>query len=130
MANEAVGTGTTLVAGTSSAFTTALYPQSLTFNDTYGRPKVEYTNLKTTGGRQYLPGDLYEPGSISVEAVCDPQNQPPLGVVETWTVEFPDGATFAASGWINGYTPQVGTEELIKVNFTIELTGNITWADT
>lgn len=123
------GTGASITFGTSSfsATVTAINGEAIE------RVAIETSHLGTTTARTFIPGDLFDPGEVSLELLFDPDNKPPLnGAAETITVTFPvaagetNGATWAASGFVTGFSYGVPLEELMTGTMTIKLSGDIT----
>ncbi len=88
-----IGTGATIVFGT-SGFTAEVMSISI---DGIDRESIETTHLGTTvpaanqyGGRTYIPGDLADPGTTTIEINFNPDTLPPIGLAaETITITFP-----------------------------------------
>lgn len=123
------GTGTSIGFGTSSfaATVTAINGESIE------RVAIRTSHLGTTTAHTFTPGDLFDPGELSLDLQFDPDNKPPLnGAAETITVTFPvaagesSGATWAASGFVTGFSYGVPFEELMTGTMTIKLSGDIT----
>lgn len=125
-----VGTGTTLGWGT----TTGLNAMEVTSIEHSGtaRESRDVSHLSTAGGRTFISGDLYDPGELSVEGFLGPTlgDTFPIGSAkETFTVTFPDGTTFAASGFLMEYGWNVPLDEEMTFSMTIKLSDEITWTD-
>jgi len=131
-----VGTGATFVFGTVAV---AL---EITSIETSGvsREAIDVTTLATTGGRTFIPGDLYDPGEIALEGFLDPNLGDALitkigAVKETCTITFPipaggaSGATFVASGFLTEFDTSTPLEEEMTFSATIKLSDDITWTD-
>lgn len=130
------GTGTTLVAGTSS-WTAEI--TSLSFSG-ISREALETTHLSTAketgtkfGSRTYIPGDLTDPGELQVSGQFNPDKLPPVTLVaETWTVTFPlytgdsTAANWAGSGFCTSFNSNVELEGVSTFDMTIKLSGNVT----
>lgn len=133
MAAIQVGTGATLTFGTST------WTGDLTSISWGGisRPSLDTTHLGTTDARTFIPGDLFDPGELTVEFLFDTDSEPPYTASpETITLTFPDsdaasgaGATAAASGFITSFEVNNPLEEVITATMTIKFTGDITWSD-
>jgi len=131
-----VGTGATFVFGTTAV---AL---DITSIETSGasRESLDVTTLATSGARVFIPGDLYDPGEISLEGLLDPNLGDALvtkigAVTETGTITFPipsggvAGATFAATCFLTEFETSVGIDEEMTFSATLKLTGAISWTD-
>jgi len=94
-------------------------------------PDVDRSHLATADYREYMPGDLKEPGLITIPFQWDSDAaQVAEGVPETITVTFPlasggsTAATFAGTGYINKVTrPNLQTDTIQNGEITIKLDG-------
>lgn len=123
------GTGASITFGTSSftANITAINGESIE------RASIETSHLGTTTARTFIPGDLFDPGSISLDIQFDPDTEPPWnGATETVTITFPlssagtTAADWEASGFMTSFDYGVPLEELMTGTMTVKLTGDIT----
>jgi hypothetical protein len=96
----------------------------------YQASEIKIDNLGSTT-LDTRPG-LVDAGSIKASIQFDPANQASLnaslvaGTVETWLVQFPDGAstTFACSGWIKSLSVSgLEVDAVIMAELEIKLTG-------
>lgn len=96
------------------------------------RAVIETSNFATTGGRTYMPGTLYDPGTIDVEILFDAEIDPTTALTaaaETVTVTYSDAApasTMAASGFMSGLTITGTLEDRVTARASIKLSGAIT----
>lgn len=88
------------------------------------------------GNRLYIPGDLIDPGELSVDMHFNPITDPPIaGSAETVTVTFgkfgsdSTGTSYAGSGFLTDWEFTVPIEELMTASATIKFSGNITITD-
>lgn len=126
------GTGTTVTFGTSSitANVTAISDTGVS------REAIETTHLGTTGGRTYIPGDIYEPGEITLSVQFDPDKNIEvdiLRVAETVTITYPlasgqsTASAHASSGFITSYgNVEVAGEALMSAEIVVKKTGALT----
>jgi len=129
------GTGTTIAFGTSSYSTEIL---SISGND-ITREDIDVTHMGSTNYREFIPGDLVDGGTIEMEILLDPDDQPPIaGAAETITITFPipsgssNGATLAFTGYINAWSWTAPLEETMSGTITIKIDGKGTepnWTD-
>lgn len=126
-----VGTGTSLVFGTSgfNAYITNVSGPGIT------REAIETTHLGTTGGKTFIPGDLYDGGELTLDVMHDPSITVPMlagNQPETITITYPtpagmsSGATWSFSGFMTNYEPTAPLEDKMTATVTIKLTGNLT----
>jgi hypothetical protein len=94
--------------------------------------KIETSHLGTVDVKEYMPGDLSEPGEFDAELEFDPEdNLPPLGTIETITITWPLSdstnsveAALAGTGFIRKRsTPQLKNGELQSAKVTIAFDG-------
>lgn len=93
-------------------------------------PDVDRTHLGTADYREYIPGDLKEPGEIVIPFQWDAQAaQIAVGTVETITVTFPilsgfSAATLSGTGYIKRVKrPNMQTDTLQDGELTIKFDG-------
>lgn len=122
-----ISTGTTITAsGSSSTQAAAWEVVNIEIQDSWTREAVDFTHLKTTGGREFKPSDLYDPGSMTVTVLFDSTTVlVPSPAAETWTVTFPGGETFICSGFITSVGIALPLEDRMVQTFTIKMTGDI-----
>lgn len=117
--------GATLVAGTSSAFTTAVKPRTMTVEGA-SIALLENSTLSTTGTKTAKKADLKEREKINVTIFYDPNEPPPVGVEETWTVTYPipagmtNGATKSGTAVCTREGHSLMGDVLMEGDFTIE----------
>lgn len=126
------GQGASVTFGT-SGFTANIASIS---HDGIERTAIPTTHLGTTTAMTFIPGDLFDPGELSLDIQFDPDDYPPIDQpAETITVTFPLGsggssaATWAASGFATGFSYAVAVEELMTGTLTVKFTGDITDTD-
>jgi hypothetical protein len=117
--------------GTSITFQTGFLANLLSID--WGgieRASVETSTLATTGGKTFMPGDLYDPGELSVEMQFDTDSAwitALTAAAETVTITWPDAETAAASGFMTGFEiTNVTSEGVMTATATIKFTGTIT----
>ena len=81
----------------------------------------------TSGWRTFIAG-AKDAGEITFSTVYEKNAEPPMaGLVEAWTVTFPNtgttAATFACDGFITSITDTVPLDDLISSDVTIKLSG-------
>lgn len=119
-----IGTGTTIAFGTSSFDAELL---SLNGND-ISREDIDVTHMGSTAYREFMPSDLVDGGSIDMEIMFDPDEQPPINAAaETITITFPtslaSGATFVFTGYVNSWSWGDPMEDKMTAQLTIKVDG-------
>ena len=119
-----IGTGATITFGT-SGFTAEI--TNMDHGD-MGREAIDTSHLGTTTARTFMPGDLYDPGSLTLDIHFDNANDPPLtGAAETITITFPDASTRSGSGFVTGYSYSVPLEDKMTAQMTVKFSGAFTF---
>lgn len=126
------GRGASLTLGSGTWHTSALIT-SLTFGDITREP-LETTRLATSTAREFMPADLYDPGTLTVEFLHHDAVAMPMGGTTSITVTYPlqAGQTTAASvsgnGFCISYTPAAArVGELMRGTATFKYTGALTF---
>lgn len=93
----------------------------------WAQEKIDASCLDTTGFKQYIAGDLTDPGQVQITAVFDPSLAIPTpGVTEDLTITLPIGnptnttnATLVGSGFIMSTTaPNIAIDGLLELTIT------------
>lgn len=126
------GTGGTITFGT-SGFTANI--SNINW-DGMERASIATSHLGTTTAHTFIPGDLYDPGELSLDIQFDPDEFPPINsAAETITVTYPlssggtTAANWAATGFVTGASHVVPLEALMTGTITVKLSGAITNTD-
>lgn len=118
--------------GASIAFATSSYAAEVTAISLSGQSRDPYetTNLATTGGKTFAPGNLVMDGDIEIEFALDPDKTPPIDqAAESITITFPlpaggiSAATLIGTGFMTNYSIQMGLEEKMTGSATIRWDG-------
>ena len=117
-----LGTGATITFGT-SGFTANIenieLPEQV-------REAVNTSHLGTSGRHTKIPSDLVDSGSMKMTFQFNPDTDPPIDqAAETVTITFPEGATWAFSGFMTNYGGSVPLEGKMMGTATVEITGDI-----
>ena len=85
------------------------------------------------GNREFIPGDLSDPGELSLELHFDADQEPPIdAVAETLTITWPKAAadataaTWAASVFVTSFDVGASLDEVMTASMTVKVTGNVT----
>lgn len=122
-----VGTGTTVTFGSTAI---ALIVRNIDWSGVM-REAIDVSHLGTTGGRTFIPGDLYNPGELTIEGILEQtiidEMVTKIGAAaETVTVTLPDTGTWAASGFVKEMEFSSPIEEEMTYTMTVQLTDEIT----
>lgn len=116
--------GTTLSGATSGTIAALLTLDPISIE----RESVETTTWDTTDGRTHEPNSVYDLGTLSGTIELDVTALPPYTAAnEVWTVTFPSGTTWKASGHITTVSPTgAGGAARYEASFAIKLSGALT----
>lgn len=89
------------------------------------------------GGRTFMPGDLVDPGTLTIPIHFNPNTNIPIaGAVETITIAYPlvAGDATRASWAVSGFVTDVGTisiplDGVMETTITVKMTGLATMTD-
>lgn len=140
MAGGAVDIGT----GATIAFATGFFAQITDINwSGISRPAIDTSHMGISasgagkfGEKTFMPGDLVDPGELTVEMHFNPITDPPIGdATETMTLTFPTfsgdstGTTYACDGFFTDWEFSVPLEDKMVATATLKLSGNVTITD-
>ena len=102
------------------------------------REHVETTHLGSSDARTYLPGDLYDPGELSLSIQYEPGNEPQgltSATQQEWTLNFPlnaaqgqaTAATLHGTASVSEFSFGVPLEDVITGDVTFKFSGPLTW---
>ena len=115
-----IGTGTTL---TFRSFGMELMTVSWTGIE---RAAIDTSHMGTTGGRTFIPGDLYDPGEIVAEVHLNTTDEPEItGAAAALTITFPDAETWSASAFMTGFEFTDPLEDKMTATATFKCSGSI-----
>ncbi len=121
-----IGTGATIGWGTST-FTAEIVTISW---DGIERDFIDASHLGSTNGKEFLIGDLYDPGTLTIEVHLgiDATHTPPItGALETMTVTLPNATTMSALGALQSYTVGIPLEDKMTATMVMKMSGDITF---
>lgn len=129
-----IGTGATL---TTSGTSWVARINSIDW-DGITREHVETSHLGSSEARTFMPGDLYDPGTLNMEVQHDPSVLPPgltSATQQEWSLEFPlndaaghtTKASMTALASMQDYSISVALEELITASVAMKCSGPITF---
>lgn len=133
MASAAVDVGTGLTISMSSFFA-QIVDMSISG---ISRASIPTSHMGTAapgdnnfGNMTFIPGDLSDPGELSVEIHFNPDTEPPIDQpAEAIVVTFNGGATWTTSGFLTNFDVGVPLEDKMTGTATVKFSGNVTHAD-
>lgn len=119
-----VGTGATFsLAGSPTNFFASLLSIE---HSGVERPSIDVTTLATTGGREFIPGDLVDWGSLALGLLVEPAMLPPMLIAAgSAVITFPDGSTWTWTGFATGWQVTNALEERIEGQLDVKLSGDL-----
>jgi hypothetical protein len=79
------------------------------------RESIDVTTFATSGGKEFVPSDLYDMGSLDIEMLFAPATAPNVlgDAAESCTVTWSDSGatTWAASAFMTNYAPSATDAE-------------------
>ena len=128
-----LGTGTILTFGGITMEITSLSMSGIS------RESIETTHLGSTPTKTFIPGDLYDPGSIECEFQLDTTAPVSTMDIETimaassssWTIAVGSLATWTGSNaFATDFSWNLPLEELATGSFTLKISGDIGTSNT
>ena len=98
------------------------------------RDVVDASHLLTTGGKQFLASEYYDPGELSVEIHHDPSLNPinlltNVSTAQVVNIHFANGGTqtalWSAFGLASSFEASVPKDDMMTGTLTIKLSGNL-----
>lgn len=128
-----LGTGTTIVFGTSSFAAQLTNAQPVSGGV---RAPHQTSHMGTTVAHTFIASKLIDWGELAIDFWFDPDNEPPLdAAAETITITCPipsgqsNGATLVGTGFLIGYDNVIPLEELMTASAVIKWSGDLAWTD-
>lgn len=120
-----IGTGTTVTFPT-SAF--AMQIVNVKWN-AITRPAIKTSHLGTTTADTFMPGDLYDPGTLGLTCQYDSGAVKPAisGSAENIQVTAPDANSASCYGFVVEWGKEYPLEELMMADVTLKFTGVISF---
>lgn len=122
-----VGTGASILFGTSAW---AFEMNDLSWSG-IERAFIDSSHLGTTVARTFILGDLYDPGSLTIQGHLDQDSSgnPILtDEMETVTLTFPNSKTYSATGGLQSFEVGVPLEDKMVVTAVVKFSGAITFS--
>ena len=126
---EGTGASITLATTGVTLSATSIQSQGVTW------ASIDSTHLGTTTAKTFLRGELYDPGTITVNFITEPEDMDTLmgcADSETITITYSNTntTTEASSGFVQSIDPSTNeVDALVAGSLTIKRTGSITWTD-
>lgn len=98
------------------------------------RAVADASHMGTTGGKEYVASEIYDPGEVSAEILFDPATKPFASLTAVSTTQAVEvrfaagGATtqlWSAYGYVTGFEAGSQMEEMQTGTVTIKLSGSV-----
>jgi len=121
-----IGTDVTVAIAGVGAYNMASTLLSVSWSG-FSRESIEMSHMLTTGGRDFIPADLYDAGEVTMEVLYDSTIAVPMDQVATvLTFSAPDDDTWACSAFCTGFEFTAPLEDRMTASITYKLTGDFT----
>ena len=125
------GTGASIALATTgiTLLATSIQGQGISWSS------LDTTHLGTTVAKTFIRGELYDPGTIAVTFLCEPDTMDTLigcAASETITITYPDvgAATEASLGFVTNIdSGSLEVDAVSTGSLTIKRTGAVTFTD-
>lgn len=133
MAND-IGQGTYVTFGSIVGNATSCYKVNQVSLGGVSRDVVDASHLLTTGGKQFLASEYYDPGELTLEIHHDPSLNPVnlltnVSTAQVVNIIFANGGTstalWSAYGFASGFEASAPKDDMMTGTLTIKLSGNI-----
>ncbi len=126
----AVGTGSILTLGSGIVFTVNRLSFSM---DGLSLESIETTHMGTALAKTFIPSDLYDPGTLTVEFQVDSATPATTmdvetlmdGGTDTWNIAFSGGGDFGGNGFVKEVSWNMPLEELATGTLVLQCSGVI-----
>jgi len=98
------------------------------------RDVVDASHLLTTGGKEFIASEFYDPGELSLEIQHDPSLNPValltnVGTAQVVNIIFANGGTTTARwssyGFASGFEASVPKDDMMTGTLTVKLSGSL-----
>ena len=133
MAND-IGQGTFVTFGTVVGNAATHYKVNSVSLGGVSRDVVDASHLLTTGGKQFIASEFYDPGELSLEVHHDPSLNPVALLTNVATnqvcaIIFANGGTatlqWSAFGFASGFEASAPKDDMMTGSLTIKLSGDL-----
>ena len=116
--------------GTSITFASGFFAEILSVDGPdLSRDPIETTHMGTTNDwKTFIPSDLKDGGTLSVEIAYVPGTSPPIAAAEsTCTVTYPDASTVSFEGFMTSFSPSVPIDDRMTASAEIKVNGSVSF---
>lgn len=133
MAND-IGQGTYVTFGTIVGNAATHYKVNSVSLGGVSRDIVDASHLLTSGGKEFIGSEYYDPGEVTLEIHHDPSLNPVnlltnVGTAQVCTIIFANGGTstakWSAYGFASAFEASAPKDDMMTGSLTIKLSGNL-----
>ena len=133
MAND-IGQGTYVTFGSIFGTAATCYKVNNVGLSGVSRDVVDASHLLTTGGKEFIGSEYYDPGELTLEIHHDPSLNPlslltNVGTAQVCTIIFANGgnstAKWSAYGFASAFEASAPKDDMMTGSLTIKLSGNL-----
>lgn len=133
MAND-IGQGTYVTFGTIVGSAATCYKVNSVSLGGVSREVVDASHLLTSGGKEFIASEYYDPGELSLEIHHDPSLNPTalltnVGTAQVCTIIFANGGTstakWSAYGFASAFEATAPKDDMMTGTLTVKLSGNL-----
>jgi hypothetical protein len=129
-----IGQGTFVTFGTIVGNAATQYKVNNVSLGGVSRDVVDASHLLTTGGKEFIASEYYDPGELSLEIHHDPALNPValltnVGTAQVCTIVFANGGTstlqWSAYGFASAFEASAPKDDMMTGTLTVKLSGNL-----
>jgi len=133
MAND-IGQGTYVTFGTIVGSAATCYKVNSVALGGVSRDVVDASHLLTSGGKEFIASEYYDPGELTLEIHHDPSLNPTalltnVGTAQVCTIIFANGGTttakWSAYGFASSFEATAPKDDMMTGSLTVKLSGNL-----
>lgn len=133
MAND-IGQGTYVTFGTIVGNAATCYKVNSVALGGVSRDVVDASHLLTSGGKEFIASEYYDPGELTLEIHHDPSLNPTalltnVGTAQVCTIIFANGGTttakWSAYGFASSFEATAPKDDMMTGSLTVKLSGNL-----
>lgn len=133
MAND-IGQGTYVTFGTIVGSAATCYKVNSVSLGGVSRDVVDASHLLTSGGKEFIASEYYDPGELSLEIHHDPSLNPValltnVGTAQVVNIIFANGGTSTAKwssyGFASSFEASAPKDDMMTGTLTVKLSGNL-----
>jgi len=130
-----IGQGTYVTFGTIVGSAATCYKVNSVSLGGVSRDVVDASHLLTTGGKEFIASEYYDPGELSLEIQHDPSLNPValltnVGTAQVVNIIFANGGTSTAKwssyGFASGFEASAPKDDMMTGTLTVKLSGTLT----